>query len=33
MIDRIAAVIAAVETDGRDKPVKDIHIISIRPEI
>ena len=28
VIDRIAA----VETDGRDKPVKDIHIISIRPE-
>lgn len=24
--------IAAVETDGRDKPLKDIHIISIRPE-
>ena len=24
--------IAAVETDGRDKPVKDLHIISIRPE-
>ena len=25
--------IAAVQTDGRDKPVKDIHIISIRPEV
>lgn len=24
--------IAAVQTDGRDKPVKDIHIISIRPD-
>ena len=24
--------IAAVETDGRDRPVKDIHIISIRPD-
>lgn len=25
--------IAAVETDGRDRPVKDIHIISVRPEV